>query len=75
MTDCVLLEIGNALARSFKTQAIDIISDFQSTQETETVTLTPVLFEKGFELYKSHQDKLWGLVDCISFGCHERGWH
>jgi hypothetical protein len=31
------------------------------------VHLTPDLFAQGFGLYKSHQDKAWGLVDCISF--------
>jgi predicted nucleic acid-binding protein len=31
------------------------------------VHLTPRLFAQGFTLYKSHQDKAWGLVDCISF--------
>ena len=31
------------------------------------VHLTPQLFAQGFTLYKSHQDKAWGLVDCISF--------
>ena len=24
-------------------------------------------FQKGFDLYKTYQDKSWGLVDCISF--------
>ena len=25
------------------------------------------LFNDAFDLYKTHQDKEWGLVDCISF--------
>ena len=29
--------------------------------------LHPPLFRKAFELYKSHSDKLWGLIDCVSF--------
>ncbi len=29
--------------------------------------LTPQLFEQAFNLYKTHEDKAWGLVDCISF--------
>lgn len=67
MTDCVLLEVGNALARRFKSQAAEIIEEFQNSKEADIVPLTPVLFQKGLDLYKCHQDKSWGLVDCISF--------
>lgn len=66
-TDCVLLEVGNALARNFKAQAIDIINELQSSHESEVITLTPTLFTKGIQLYETHQDKSWGLVDCVSF--------
>jgi len=31
------------------------------------VNLTPKLFESGFDLYRRHTDKQWGLVDCLSF--------
>ncbi|NEO53860.1 MAG: type II toxin-antitoxin system VapC family toxin [Okeania sp. SIO3B5] len=66
-TDAILLEIGNALARNYKDEAIEIIEHFLSSQEIEIVRLTPQLFDKGFALYKSYQDQSWGLVDCISF--------
>jgi len=66
-TNGVLLEIGNALARRFKTRAIDIIEEFKTSEEIEAVDVTPSLFDSGFDLYKSHQDKSRGLVDCISF--------
>lgn len=29
--------------------------------------LDEILFGKAFELYKTHADKTWGLVDCVSF--------
>ena len=67
MTDAVLLEIGNALARIYKQEAVEIIAQFLAVEEVDVVHLTPYLFEQGFTLYKSHQDKAWGLVDCISF--------
>ena len=67
VTDAVLLEIGNALARSYKQEAVEIIEQFVAAEEVEVVHLTPRLFEQGFALYKTHQDKAWGLVDCISF--------
>ena len=66
-TDAVILEIGNALARSHKRQAIEIIDYFFDSPEVEIVRLTPELWAQGFALYRSHLDKEWGLVDCISF--------
>src|SRR5919109_309850 len=67
VTDAVLLEIGNALARSYKQEAIEIIEQFLAAEEVEVVHLTPRLFTQGFTLYKSHPDKAWGLIGCISF--------
>lgn len=66
-TDAVLLEVGNALARNYKDEAVEIIEHFFSSEEVEIVRLTPQLFDKGLALYKSYQDQSWGLVDCISF--------
>lgn len=66
-TDAVLLEIGNALARSFKREAVEVIEDFLTSEDVEVVRLTPELFTRAFELYKTHRDKEWGLVDCVSF--------
>ena len=65
-TDAVLLEIGNALARSFKQEAIVIIEQFLTADEVKIVHLTPELFTKSFALYRQYQDKTWSLVDCIS---------
>lgn len=67
ITDPVLLEIGNALARSFKDRAIEVIHDCLTSDDVELIRLTPAIFDEGFALYQSHGDKEWGLVDCISF--------
>lgn len=67
VTDAVLLEVGNALSRNHKQGAIRVIERFLAADEVEIVHLTPELFERAFSLYKSYQDKAWGLVDCISF--------
>jgi predicted nucleic acid-binding protein len=64
-TDGVLLEIGNALARKFKQQAIGIIEDFRSSDDVEIVSLNAELFEQAFEIYRRHKDKAWGMVDCV----------
>jgi hypothetical protein len=67
VTDAILLEIGNGLARNFKKQAIEIIDHFFVSDEVEIVYLSPELFQRGFTFYKKHKDKEWGLIDCISF--------
>lgn len=74
LTDAVLLESGNALAKRYRTEVIDIIDHFQSSADVEIVRLDPEIFEVGFNLFKQHKDKTWGLVDCISFVVmNERG--
>jgi uncharacterized protein len=67
ITDAVLLEIGNSLSRSYKSEAIEIIEQFFVSEEVEIIRLDETLFDKAFQFYKSHADKTWGLVDCISF--------
>jgi uncharacterized protein len=67
ITDAVLLEIGNGLARGHKDKAVDIIEDFLTSSDVEVVRLNEGLFTRAFALYKQHLDKTWGLVDCISF--------
>ena len=67
VSDAVLLEIGNGLARNYKQEAIEVIEGFFDSEEVEIVRLTPELFERAFELYKKYKDKDWGLIDCISF--------
>ena len=67
ITDAVLLEIGNALARNFKEQAVEAIEDFLTSDEVEIVRLDATLFERAFDLYRTHKDKRWGMIDCVSF--------
>lgn len=66
-TDCILFEIGNSLARGFRKHAIDTISNFVSSDEIEVVRVDEELFNRALDLYSSHSDKTWGLVDCVSF--------
>lgn len=67
VTDVVLLEVGNALSRGYKLEAIQVLEGLLSSEDVEVVHLTPELFGQAFQLYKTRQDKAWGLVDCISF--------
>jgi predicted nucleic acid-binding protein len=57
ITDAVLLEVGNALARNFKEQAAEVIADFLSSDEVEVVNMNADLFRRALELYQSHKDK------------------
>jgi predicted nucleic acid-binding protein len=67
ITDGVLLEIGNGLARGYKQQAAEVIQHFLSSDDVEVVRLTPALFDEALTLYRTYRDKEWGLVDCLSF--------
>lgn len=66
-TEAVLLEIGNALSRIARREAVEIIHYFQSAPEMTVAPLTPQLLTDAVNLYANHQDKTWGLIDCISF--------
>ena len=66
-TDAVLLEIGNAMAKDFREEAVAIIKVLRSSKRVEVVEIDGRLFEKGLEAYEKYRDKTWGLVDCISF--------
>lgn len=63
----ILLEIGNALSRIARNEAMTIIRYFQTTSNVMVLSLTSELMDNALNLYTSHQDKTWGLVDCISF--------
>ena len=66
-TDVVLLEIGNALAKNFRAESIQVIDDFLTSSKIQIVHLQPDLFHKAFSLYRSRLDQTWGLIDCVSF--------
>jgi predicted nucleic acid-binding protein len=67
ITDAVLLEIGNALAKGFRQQAVEVVEDFLNSSDVEVVPLANAVFNEAFSLYKSHADKYWSLVACVSF--------
>lgn len=67
VTEVVLLEIGNALARSNRIEAIRFIDSCYTTANIRVVSLAPELFRRGVELYRDRTDKGWSLTDCTSF--------
>lgn len=66
-TSAVLLEIGNALAKDFKAEALSIIKVLSHSSRVEVIEIDSDLMEKGLAVYEKYSDKRWGLVDCISF--------
>jgi predicted nucleic acid-binding protein len=48
VTDAILLEIGNALARNFRQEAVEVIEEFFASDEVEIVRLDPDLLERAF---------------------------
>lgn len=73
-TEAVLLEIGNALAKRFRKEAVSVIQTFQASKEVTVIPVSSELFARAFDFYRKFSDKSWGLIDCVSFVVmHERG--
>jgi predicted nucleic acid-binding protein len=67
-TQAILLEIGNALSKQrYRSAAIQLLESLEADPNIEIVPLTNELYNAAFQLFRSRQDKEWGLVDCISF--------
>lgn len=66
-TEAILTEIGNAFSSSKRTDASNFITSCYCSEKFKVVTVTNVLFKKAVSLYRSRDDKEWGLTDCISF--------
>lgn len=67
-TRAVLLEIGNALARSrHRAAAVALLDALESDPGVEIVPLSDDLYDSAAQLYRKHADKEWGLTDCLSF--------
>lgn len=62
VTDAVLLEIGNALSRNYKEEAVRIMDELLASDEVDVVRLSPHLFDKASSMYKTYLDKEWSLV-------------
>jgi predicted nucleic acid-binding protein len=67
VTVAVLIEIGNALARSYRKEASTFIKSCYTTPNMRIISVDVDLFQRAIELYQSRMDKTWGMTDCISF--------
>ncbi|MCK4731911.1 MAG: type II toxin-antitoxin system VapC family toxin [Methanophagales archaeon] len=67
ITEAVLVEIGNALARSNRSAVVAFINSCYVTSNVRVVSVDSVLLRRAIHFYHSRGDKEWGLTDCISF--------
>lgn len=67
ITEAVLIEIGNASARSNRSAAVAFINSCYTTPNINVVSMDSLLLQRAIELYNNREDKEWGLADCISF--------
>jgi uncharacterized protein len=67
-TRAVMLEIGNALARSrYRTNAVRLLQAMEHDPAVEIVPLSEELYARAVRMYRERPDKEWGLTDCVSF--------
>lgn len=68
VTEFVLLELANALARaSSRKLFVDLLPQLRTNPNVIVVAVSPELFARGYSLYADRADKDWSLTDCISF--------
>lgn len=67
VTEAVLTEVGNVLARSHRAEAVAFIKGCYTTSNVRVVPVDTDLFRRALDLYQGRADKDWGLTDCISF--------
>ena len=69
-TDLVLIEVLNGLAGKggdVRRAAVLTVEAMRNRARIRVIPQTTDQFVKALDLYKSRQDKAWGLVDCASF--------
>lgn len=67
-TRAVLLEIGNSLAKQrFRRAGVAMLGALENDASIEILPLSEDLYARAAELYLQHEDKEWGLTDCVSF--------
>jgi uncharacterized protein len=67
-TRAILLEIGNALARTrHRDAAIKLLVALESDTKVEIIPASDELYRRALDVYRDRADKEWGLIDCMSF--------
>ena len=67
ITETVIIEIGNSLARYNRSVAIAFIESLYTTYNVNVIPVDSELLGQAIDFYHKRKDKEWGLTDCISF--------
>jgi predicted nucleic acid-binding protein len=67
VTEAVLLEIGDALAREQRAFAAAFIEQCYRTPNLRVVSVATPLLQRALAIFQARPDKTWGLTDCLSF--------
>ena len=68
ITEAVLIEVGNLLhSVQHRQSAAEFIDACYGTTNVTIVSVDTELLHRAVDFYRLHQDKDWGLTDCISF--------
>ena len=64
----IVLEIGDGYARlDRRAKGARLLGKLQAEEGYHVHPLTESLMQDALELYRSREDKGWGLTDCVSF--------
>lgn len=68
LTDWVIAETGNGLARSRARNGFaDTVAQLWQSPVVDIVIVDQALMARAVDRYRRYADKTWGLVDCASF--------
>ena len=74
ITETVIIEIGNSLARSNRSVAIAFIESLYTTYNVNVIPVDSELLGQAIDFYHKRKDKEWGLTYYYTFRfCSERG--
>src|SRR4051794_34692786 len=66
-TEAILVEIGDSLSRKDRRKAAGIVHFCYQTSNIQIVNVSTDILQEALLTYVTHEDKTWGLTDCISF--------
>lgn len=67
-TEYVLLELLDAMTTGAQREVgAALVAAIRRDENSEIISASGALFDKGLRLYEQHRDKQWGITDCISF--------
>ena len=68
-----MLETGNGLsALRLRSSALGLKRKLEKSERVEILEIDHDLYEAGWRLFAERPDKVWGIVDCISFELMKR---